>query len=68
MKTKKHKPINLEQAQVYANKRYAFRKINEYSAPFSNTVEEVLEKFPELDEETAKDIVFEASVQFEEQD
>ena len=58
----------LEQAQEYANKRYAYRKINNYSGASINTKDDVLEKFPELTNDEINDIVFEATVNFQEQE
>ena len=58
--------LTLEQAQDYANKRYAYRKINNFSGASINTVEDVAEKFPELTNDEINDIVFEATVHFQE--
>lgn len=55
-------------AQDYADQRYAFRKINNFSGAADNTREDVAEKYPELSEDEINDIVFEASVTFQERD
>lgn len=52
--------------QQYADQRYAFRKINNYSGASENTKEDIAEKFPELSNEDINDIVFEATVNFNE--
>ena len=54
----------LEEAQMYADGRYAFRKINNYSGASQNTFDDVAEKFPLLSNDEIHDIVFEASVAF----
>lgn len=53
--------------QEYADSRYAFRRLNNFSGASANTAEDVAEKFPELSDDQVNDIVFEATVNFQEQ-
>lgn len=60
------RPLLLDEAQTFADKHYAYRKINNHSGPSQDTVEDVAEKFPLLTNDEINDIVFNATVNFQE--